>query len=107
MTLSLVSAAFLVLPALVASQKPPFISPTLFQPGLSSAKCMQPKGASQAVGTPIVIADCNGNAEQKIYWEDNRVRVFSNLCFTNGGNKTNGAPIKLATCSSSDDNQSW
>lgn len=107
MTLSLLTAALVALPALVAGQKPPFLSPTLFQPGLSSAKCIQPKGASQAVGTPIVLADCTGAAEQKIYWENDRVRVFSNSCFTTDANHTTGSPITLAACSSSDSNQSW
>ncbi|EJD45992.1 hypothetical protein AURDEDRAFT_113887 [Auricularia subglabra TFB-10046 SS5] len=107
MTLSLVTAAFLALPALVAGQKPTMNNPFLFQPGLATPKCLQPRGGSQAAGTQIVLADCTGATEQKIFWEDKRVRVFDNMCFTTSGNSTNGAPIKIAACNAGDNSQSW
>jgi hypothetical protein len=106
LSLSLVSVALAIAPALVAAQTPPYGGEwQLSNPiQLDGKKCVTPSGNGTAiVGSTLVISDCKNTAGQKTRWVNKSVRS-GGLCWSaKSGNST----VSLATCNEADGNQTW
>ncbi|KAH7106246.1 ricin B lectin domain-containing protein [Auriculariales sp. MPI-PUGE-AT-0066] len=104
LSLSLVTAV-IVAPALVAAQTPPFKSPFQFSnpQQLDGKKCVTPVGGAAVAGATLVVAECTNSAAQQITWTGTQVKS-GNLCWTA---QSGSGTVSLATCNSSDGNQSW
>ncbi len=70
--------------------------------------CLDIKGANTANGAQVIMWGCHGGANQRWYWDGDRIRsLLNNKCLdVKGADPSNGAQVIMWSCHG-DANQRW
>ncbi|CCA67406.1 hypothetical protein PIIN_01237 [Serendipita indica DSM 11827] len=94
--------------SIVAAQAPTYQGALVIQPIASNAKCLASQNG-QTNGSPIVVADCTGGADQLFTFQNGQVTMYGgSMCLdvTDGVN-ADGTKLQIWQCYQGSANQAW